>query len=232
MQTSGISLQRVEPHVNIIRSAYHALAAILGGAQSLHVDGYDEAYSVPGEESSLLGLRTQQLINAETQVTQVVDPLGGSFYVEALTDDIERRILDEVDEIEKMGGLPEAVAKGWLHHKVTSYLLDEERMVEDGTIKVVARNYFRDPNVKEPPVVTQPYDSKIRDQMVDKLKNWRKERDNDKTKRCLEGIVKAGKEGKNITYYTVEAARAGATEGEMRRAFTESFGTWRPPIYA
>ncbi len=232
VQTSGISLQRVEPFVNIVRAAYHALAAILGGAQSLHVDGYDEAYSVPGEESSLLGLRTQQLINAETQVTQVVDPLGGSFYVEALTDDIERRILDEIDEVEKLGGLPEAVAKGWLHHKVISYLLEEERMIEDGRIKVVARNYFRDPNVKEPPVVTQPYDSKIRDQMVDKLKKWRKERDNDKVKGCLEDIVRAGKEGKNITYYTVEAARAGATEGEMRRAFTESFGTWRPPVYA
>jgi len=231
VQTSGVSLQREEPYTNLMRSAYHALAAVLGGAQSLHVDGYDEAYSVPGEESSLLGLRTQQLIQAETQVTQVVDPLGGSFYVEALTDDIERRILDEVDEIEKLGGLPDAVAKGWLHNKVRNYLLSEQRMIEEGTIKIVGRNYFRDPNAKVPPIVTQAYDKKIRDDMVAKLQRLRGERDNDKVKGCLEAIVKAGKEDDNITYCTLEAARAGATEGEMRRAFTEAFGQWKPPIY-
>ncbi len=232
VQTSGVSLMREEPYNNLIRSAYHALAAIFGGAQSVHVDGYDEAYSVPGEEASLLGLRTQQIIQAETQVNEVVDPLGGSFYVEALTSDIERRIIDEIDEIEKMGGLPEAVAKGWLHSKVTNYLVQEERMIEDGTIKVVARNYFKSEDAKMPPIVTNPYDSSIRDAMVAKLQRLRQQRDNDKVKRSLENIVKACKEGKNITYYTLEAARAGATEGEMRRTTTEAFGLWKPPIYA
>ena len=232
VQTSGISLQRVEPYNNLIRSAYHALAAILGGAQSLHVDGYDEAYSVPGEESSLLGLRTQQIIQAETQVTQVVDPLGGSFYVEALTSEIENNILGEIDEIERIGGLPEAVAQGWLHRKVTDYLLHEERMIDDGTIKVVGRNYFPDPEAKIPPVVTQPFRKEVRDAMVAKLERVRRERDNDKAKRCLEAIVNAGRKGENITYHTLEAARANVTEGEMRRAFVEAFGSWKPPIYA
>jgi len=231
VQTSGVSLMREEPYNNLIRSAYHALAAILGGAQSLHVDGYDEAYSVPGEESSLLGLRTQQIIQAETQVTQVVDPLGGSFYIEALTNDIEGMILEEIDEIEKMGGLPKAVAKGWLHTKVTTYLLKEQKMIEEGAIKIVGRNYFEAPDAKMPPIVTQPYDEKIREQMIAKLQRLRSERDNDKVKGALEAIVKACKEGKNITYCTTDAARVGATEGEMRRAFTEAFGTWKPPIY-
>jgi methylmalonyl-CoA mutase N-terminal domain/subunit len=99
VQTSGVSLMREEPLNNIIRAAYHALSAVLGGVQSLHVDSYDEAYSVPTEEAALLSLRTQQIIQAETGVTEVVDPLGGSFYIEALTNDIEMRILDEVDEI-------------------------------------------------------------------------------------------------------------------------------------
>lgn len=232
VQTSGVSLMREEPYNNLIRSAYHALAAILGGAQSLHVDGYDEAYSVPGEESSLLGLRTQQILQAETQVTQVVDPLGGSFYVEALTNDIEKRILDEIDEIDKLGGLPEAVAQGWLHRKVQDYLLKEQRMIDDGTIKVVARNYFSNPDAKMPPIVTQPFDKKIRDAMIAKLRKLRQTRDNDKVKRALEALVNGAKRGENVAYHTLECARAGATEGEMRRAFVEAFGTWRPSVYA
>jgi len=98
VQTSGVSLMREEPMANVTRSAYHAMAAALGGAQSLHVDGYDEAYSVPSDVANLLALRTQQIIEAETQITQVVDPLAGSFYVEALTNKVEEMILDEIDE--------------------------------------------------------------------------------------------------------------------------------------
>ena len=232
VQTSGVSLVREEPMNNVVRSAYQALAAVLGGVQSLHVDSYDEAYSVPSEEASILSLRTQQIIEAETQVTQVVDPLGGSFYVEALTSDIEKRILDEIDEIEKMGGLVEVVASGWLHNKAARHIEREQKMIESGEIKVVGRNYFRDPNLKMPDVVVHEYDEKIAQQMRDKLTHLRQRRDNEKASNALRALVEACKHGENVMKYTVECARADCTEGEMRRAFTEAFGMWKSPIYA
>jgi len=231
VQTSGVSLTREEPMNNVVRAAYHGLAAALGGAQSLHVDSYDEAYSVPSEEASILSLRTQQIIEVETQVTQVVDPLGGSFYVEALTNQIEAKILDEVDEIERMGGIVEAVANGWLHKKVTEHIQREQKMIADGDIKVVGRNYFRAPDLKTPEVWVQEYDDNLRKAMCDKLARIRQHRDNEKVSNCLNALKQACKRGDNVMVYTLECARADVTEGEMRRAFVDAFGRWKPPIF-
>ena len=231
VQTSGVSLRREEPYNNVIRSAYHALAAVLGGAQSMHVDGFDEAYRVPSEESSLLALRTQQIIEAETQVTQVVDPLGGSFYVEALTNETEKRILDEVDEIERMGGITEAVDTGWLHRKVTDFIRHEMRMVDNDDIKIAGYNYFPAPEHELPELKLQETSVEIEDQMKAKLQRIRQQRDNEKASSCLNALTQAAKRGDNVTYYCLDAARAGATEGEMRRAFTEAYGSWRPSIF-
>jgi len=217
---------------NVIRSAYHALAAAMGGAQSLHIDGYDEAYSVPSDEANLLALRNQQVIEAETQVTQVVDPLAGSFYVEALTNRVEEKILDEIDEIERMGGLVEAVATGWLHNKVTRYIEREQQMIEDGTIKVVARNYFRDPNLKMPEIWVKEYDDSLGKAMRDKLASLRMRRDNEKVNNTLKALVETCKGDGNVMAACVECARADVTEGEMRRAFVDGFGMWRTPIFA
>jgi methylmalonyl-CoA mutase N-terminal domain/subunit len=231
VQTSGVSLTREEPMNNVIRAAYHALAAVLGGAQSLHVDSYDEAYSIPSVAASLLSLRTQQIIEAETQVTQVVDPLGGSFYVEALTSDIEKRILDEVDEIERMGGIVQAVASGWLHHKVARHIEREQRMLADGEIKVVGRNYYPDPDLKLPDVWVHEYDENIARQMRDKLARLRQQRDNEKASNALSALKEACRRGDNVMDYTLECARAEVTVGEMRRVFSEAFGSWKPPIF-
>ena len=231
VQTSGVSLTREEPMNNVVRSAYQALAAVLGGVQSLHVDSYDEAYSVPSEEASILSLRTQQIIEAETQVTQVVDPLGGSFYVEALTNDIEKRILAEVDEIERMGGIVEVVASGWLHNKVTRHIQREQKKIADGDIKVVGRNYFRDPDLKMPDVWVHEYDERIGKAMRDKLARIRQRRDNEKASNALNALKEACKRGDNVMAACVDCARADVTEGEMRRAFVEAFGLWKSPIY-
>ena len=231
VQTSGVSLTREEPTNNIVRAAYHALAAVLGGAQSLHVDSFDEAYTVPSKEGSILSVRTQQIIEAETQVTQVVDPLGGSFFVEALTNDIEKRILDEVDEIERRGGIVKVVTSGWLHNKVLRHILREQKMIANGEIKVVGRNYFRAPDLKMPDVWVHEYDENIARQMRDKLARLRQRRDNEKASSCLEALKEACKRGDNVMEYTLECAKADVTEGEMRRAFVEAFGSWKPPIY-
>jgi len=231
VQTSGVSLTREEPMNNVVRSAYQALAAVLGGVQSLHVDSYDEAYSVPSEEASILSLRTQQIIEAETQVTQVVDPLGGSFYVEALTNDIENRILAEVDEIERMGGIVEVVASGWLHNKVTRHIQREQKKIADGEIKVVGRNYFRAPDLKMPDVWVHEYDESIGQAMRDKLARIRERRDSEKVARALNALKEACRGDGNVMAACVDCARVDVTEGEMRRAFVEAFGLWKSPIY-
>ena len=232
VQTSGVSLMREEPLTNVVRSAYHALAAALGGAQSLHVDGYDEAFSVPSEEANLLALRTQQVLEAETQICQVVDPMAGSFYVEALSNKCEQMIINEIDEIEKLGGLVEAVDKGWLHEKVMKYIQAEQAMIEDGTIKVVARNYFRDPNLKMPEIWVKEYDQKLADAMSAKLARIRSSRDNEKAQAALKALEDAKNSGANVMALCVECARADVTKGEMRRAFIKAFGSWKSPIYS
>jgi methylmalonyl-CoA mutase N-terminal domain/subunit len=223
---------REEPLTNVDRSAYHAMAAALGGAQSLHVDGYDEAFSIPSEEANLLALRTQQVLEAETQITQVVDPMAGSFYVEALTNLIEQNIINEIDEIEKLGGLVEAVDKGWLHEKVSKNIQTEQALMEDGSIKIVARNYFRDPNLKMPEIWVKEYDQKLADAMTAKLARIRKDRDNNKAQTALNALKDAKKSNGNVMALCVECARADVTKGEMRRAFIEAFGSWKSPLYS
>jgi methylmalonyl-CoA mutase N-terminal domain/subunit len=231
VQTSGGSLAREEPMNNAVRAAYQALAAVLGGCQSLHVDAYDEAYSVPSEEASILALRTQQIIEAETQVTQVVDPLGGSFFVERLTDQIEELILDEVDEIERRGGIVAAVASGRLHGKVAGYIRREQKMLADGEIKIVGRNYFRSPGLKMPDIYVNQYDDSIGQQMRQKLARLRRRRDNRMATRSLNALKEACRQGGNVMAACVDCARADVTEGEMRRAFVEACGAWQPPVF-
>ena len=232
VQTSGSSLTREEPHVNLVRSAYHALAAVLGGCQSLHVDSFDEAYAVPSEVSSILALRTQQVIEAETQVTQVVDPLGGSYYVEKLTDELEEKILDEVCEIEKRGGIVEAVSSGWLHRKISSYIERQQRQVDGSEIKVVGRNLYQAAKSRRPDIKLHNYDESVDQLMREKLAALRKCRDSAQVDRCLEALKKSLKKGQNIMTACVACARANVTKGEMRRAFTEALGRWRSPIYS
>jgi len=229
VQTSGLSLTREEPMNNIVRAAYQALAAILGGAQSLHVDSYDEAYSVPSEEASLLSLRTQQVIQAETAVTDLVDPLGGSFYIESLTNAMEQSILDELDEIEKMGGLILAVEKGWLHRCIHDHIAKEQQMIADGRIKLIGRNYLRSAEAKVPDLWVHENDAEAEAMIGQKLRLRREQRDNQELWRRIDNLRLACRTNDNVMAFCVEAVRAGATKGEIRRAFSEAFGTWTPP---
>ena len=231
-QTSGLCLSsREEPMNNIVRAAYHALAAVFGGVQSLHVDSYDESYSVPTEAASQVSLRTQHILQEETAVTQVVDPLGGSFYVESLTDEIERMILDEITEIEEMGGIVAAVAKGWLHKKIAEYARHENEMIEQGEIKIVGRNYAKDTGIHIPEIDVFRYPKNVAERQRQKLEKLRRERDNEHVKTSLRALQEACKRGENIVPYCLEAIRANATEGEMAKVFRKAFGLWKPPAY-
>jgi methylmalonyl-CoA mutase N-terminal domain/subunit len=205
------------------------LAAVLTGTQSLHVDCLDEAFSVPSEKTLLPSVRTQQILEQETQVTQVVDPLAGSFYVEALTNKLEEGVLEELAEIEKMGGIADAIASGRLHREIASFIESENRAIERGEVKVVGRNIYKSKE-PEPEIEVSVYQPEVDRAERERLARIRDKRDNEKVSNSLNALTEACKRGDNVTYYTLEAARANATEGEMRRAFTEAFGVWKPPM--
>lgn len=230
VQTSGISLVREEPLNNIVRSAYEALAAVIGGVQSLHVDSYDEAYAVPSEEASLLSLRTQQILEHETGITSVVDPMGGSFYIEALTDEMEKRILDEITEIEEHGGYVEALANGFLLKKVYEYFYKEQKKLETGEIEIVAHNWQKSATGEEFEAFRYPVDAECK--QVDRLKKFKMERDASQVEKALKALNDACTTGMNVVPYTLDCARAGCTVGEQWNVFKEAFGLWvRPSIF-
>ncbi|MCL5069784.1 MAG: methylmalonyl-CoA mutase family protein [Actinobacteria bacterium] len=229
VQTSGITLTRQEPLNNIIRAAIQALSAVMGGVQSLHVDSYDEAYAVPTEEAALLSLRTQQIIQSETAVTEVVDPLGGSYYVEALTNGIEKRILDEVEEIEKLGGYVAAIEKGWIHRKVANHFHNEQAKIEKGDIRVVGLNCYKS-TYETPPINVFKYPLGVEERQAAKLAKLRETRNNTEAEKALKKLEEACAGHANIVPYSVQCARAGCTEGEIFKVFKKVFGLWKPPV--
>jgi methylmalonyl-CoA mutase N-terminal domain/subunit len=230
VQTSGVSLVQQEPLNNVIRAAYHALSAILGGAQSLHVDSYDEAYSVPTAEAALLSLRTQQILQEETGIIDVVDPLGGSYYIETLTSDIEKRILDEVDEIERGGGYVSAIESGQLHRKISSYFTNQQKEIEKGDIRIVAYNKYRS-DATPPPINVFSYPEGVEERQRERLARLRLSRDNERVGVALTALKEACRKGENILPFSVACARARCTEGELFKVFKEAFGLWKPPAF-
>ncbi len=229
VQTSGVSLTRQEPMNNVVRASYHALAAVLGGVQSLHVDSFDEAYSVPTEEAALLSLRTQQILREETGVTQVADPLGGSFYVESLTNEMERRILDEMEEIESRGGYVAAIKNGWIHRKISDYFRQERELAESGRIRVVAQNTYQSRD-KLPSINVFRYPRGAAERQKRRLDQLRQTRDNHKVAAALTGLEKSCRDGSNILPLAVQCAENGCSEGEMFAVFKKAFGLWKPPV--
>jgi methylmalonyl-CoA mutase N-terminal domain/subunit len=228
IQTSGVALVQQEPLNNVIRSTLHALAAILGGTQSLHVDSYDEAYSVPTEEAALLSLRTQQIIGEETGITDVVDPLGGSFYIEALTADLEQRILDELEEIEQRGGYVQGIADGSLHRKIVDYFSKQHEDIEKGEIRIVGLNAHIS-DTEPPPVNVFSYPEGVEEKQREKLAALRTKRDQSRVERALNDLERACLNKENVVPYSLECARARCTEGELFRVFKRAFGSWNPP---
>lgn len=227
VQTSGVSLTRREPLNNVIRAAYHALASVLGGAQSLHVDSFDEAYSVPTEEAALLSLRTQQVLQEETGICEVVDPLGGSYYVEALTNAIEERILGELDAIERQGGFVAVIESGWLHRKITDYFQQEREAVESGATRVVGENVHK-AGGEPPPIDVFQYPQGVEEHQKKRLEELRRRRDSRRVERSLCALEEVCRSGANLVSASVECARAGCSEGEVFKVFKRAFGLWRP----
>ncbi|BAN90522.1 coenzyme B12-dependent mutase [Aeropyrum camini SY1 = JCM 12091] len=233
-QTAGVSLVVQEPYNNIVRTAIEALAAVLGGTQSLHTNSFDEPFRVPSEFAAKIALRTQQIIAYETGVADTIDPLGGSYYIEWLTDEIEERAWKYIDKIEAMGGMLEAVKRGYPQKEVTESAYKFQRDLEEGRKFIVGVNIFRSDSIDEARnVPLLEFDQEeIEERQKRRVKEVRKMRNQERWRRALDNLRRAAERGENIMPYVLEAARAYATLGEIMGTLKEVYGVYvEPPEY-
>ncbi|MDY6793954.1 MAG: methylmalonyl-CoA mutase family protein [Actinomycetota bacterium] len=230
VQTAGCSLTAQQPMINIIRTAYQALEAVLGGTQSLHTNSFDEAICLPSEESVRLAVRTQEVIQEETGVTSVIDPLAGSYYVESLTRELEDRIWEYFTTIEEMGGIVEALNTGWLFNEMSKAFNKRRRDQESGEEKVIGVNcYVAEGEVPAPPFRTNPRAEEIE---IARLEKLRDERDGDEVERLLDELRGVCEARENVLPKVSELTAAGATLGEITSVYREIWGIWQLPFVA
>ena len=228
-QTAGSSLTAQQPDNNVIRVTIQTLAAVLGGTQSLHTNSKDEALALPTEASVRVALRTQQIVAHESGITNTVDPLAGSYYLEQLTDDIEKEAWDYINRIEKMGGMVQAIEAGYVQKEIQDSAYRYQKAVESGDRVVVGVNKFT-MEEKEPSglLKVDPALGKIQ---VKKLQDVRKTRDNSKTADTLQALGEAAKDTKtNLMPFIMEAVRSYATLGEISNVLRKEFGEYRESI--
>jgi len=233
-QTAGVSLTAQQPWLNIVRTAYEALAAVLGGTQSLHTNSFDEPFRVPSEFAAKIALRTQQILAYETGVADTIDPCGGSYYVEWLTDEIEERAWKYIDRIERMGGMLEAVKKGYPQREITETSYKFQRDVEERRKFIVGVNIFVEEEVEEiRNVPLLEFDQEEIEERQKKRVKWvRESRDQQRWKRALDELRRAAEKGENVMPYILNAAKAYATLGEIMGTLKEVYGVYvEPPIY-
>jgi methylmalonyl-CoA mutase N-terminal domain/subunit len=227
-QTAGVSLTVQQPLNNIVRVAIQALAGVLGGTQSLHTDAFDEALALPTDKAALIALRTQQIIAEETGVANTVDPLGGSYFVEALTNKMEQGALDYFDRIDAMGGMVEAVEKGFPQREIQESAYQYQKALERGEQTIVGVNkYSMVGEVQEVPTLV--IDESVRHQQVERLEKTRARRDAGEVARTLEAIRKAAQRSENTMPSTIAAVRAYATLGEICSALRDVYGVYEEP---
>ena len=224
-QTGGSTLTAQQPLNNVTRVTIQALAAVLGGTQSLHTNGYDEALSLPTEQAAGLALRTQQIIAHESGVTQTVDPLGGSYFVENLTDEIERKAQQYIDTIDKMGGAVAAIEQGYMQEQIARSAYKYQQAIEDGSKVIVGVNKFKTDAVAEPDLLR--IDESIRVTQSEKLKALKAKRDAAKAKQCLQNIHQAVVAGTNIMPPVIEAVDAYCTLGEIADVLRNVYGEYK-----
>ncbi|MEW5912465.1 MAG: methylmalonyl-CoA mutase family protein [Thermodesulfobacteriota bacterium] len=229
VQTAGAALTAQQPLNNITRAAYHALAAVLGGAQSVHVDGYDEALCIPTELASLTALRSQQILQLETGVTRSIDPLGGSFMVESLTNQMEAAVLAKLAQIEERGGILRAVEEGWLHQEIADAAYQHQQGVESGDVAMVGVNCFRmDEEPHQIEIFAVPETLSVQRA---KLERILAQRDPAAARRALESVRRCCREEGNLMETLLEAVPAMLTQGEITKVLQEHYGTWTPPLF-
>jgi methylmalonyl-CoA mutase N-terminal domain/subunit len=224
-QTAGCSLTWQQPYNNVVRTAVQALAGVLGGAQSLHTNSLDEAYALPGEEAVTLALRTQQIIAHETGVTAVADPLGGSHYVEALTDEIERRALAYMERIDSMGGMIPAIERNYPQGEIANASYDYQRRIESGRQVIVGVNRFT--QEEEQKLKLLQIDPIVEKTQLEKLRWLRQQRDAARVQAALDALRNAAAGAGNTIPCILDAVRSYATIGEICQTLGGVFGGWQ-----
>jgi len=229
VQSAGSTHTTQEPLNNVIRIAFQVLAGALGGAQSIHANGYDEGICLPTDQSMLISIRTEQIAALESNVTNTIDPLGGSYYVESLTNELEERAWEYVRKIEDMGGMMQAVASGWVHKEYREATIEHERRLESGEASIIGVNKFRlEKEPHEVPILE--WDPQAPYTRIEKLKRFKKQRDQAKVARALEDLEEVTRRGENVFPAVMEAVRGKATLGEIAGMQTKVYGVWRYPI--
>jgi methylmalonyl-CoA mutase, N-terminal domain len=230
-QTSGVSLTWQQPLNNIVRTAVEAFAAVLGGTQSLHTNSYDEAWALPTEDAATVALRTQQIIAEETGVTDVIDPLGGSYYLEWLTDEMEERAYRYFDKIDQLGGVLEAIKQGYIQREIANTAYLKSHQMETGGRPVVGVNKYIQEGEK--PIDYLKVNPTLRKKAVTRLHSLRRKRDEKKMQRSLEELRRAFETSDTNTIYPMlEAVKSYATLQEIMDVGREIFGGWKEPILA
>jgi methylmalonyl-CoA mutase, N-terminal domain len=225
-QTAGVSLTAQQPEVNLVRTAIEAMAAVLGGTQSLHTNSFDEALALPTEQAVRVALRTQQIIAEETGVTNTIDPLAGSYFVEALTDRMEHKAYEYFAKIDELGGMVEAIKTGYPMREIADAAFRYQQEVESGVRKVVGVNAYTEGDDHQTPLLR--IDPAFEVDQVRRVQAVRQRRDEELVGAALERLEQAARDpDENIMPYLLDATRANATEGEMVQALQLVFGTYR-----
>lgn len=231
-QTAAASLTKPQYKNNIMRTSFQALSAVLGGAQSLHTNGMDEAFAIPTEEAMRIALRTQQVVAYETHATNVVDPMGGSYYVEALTTQYEKEIFKILDEIESKGGTIKLIEEGWFQRHIADFAYDSALKKASGERSLLGVNMYVDKD-EEFDIELHPYDNSTATRQIDRLNRVRRERDENKVQKLLDQLVTvAQNESENMMPITIELVREGASMGDIVEKLKGIWGTYREtPVF-
>jgi methylmalonyl-CoA mutase N-terminal domain/subunit len=224
-QTAGVSLTAQQPLNNVVRTAIEALAGVLGGTQSLHTNSFDEALALPTEEAVRVALRTQQIIAEETGVANTIDPLAGSYFVEALTDRLEEKAYQYFAKIDELGGMVEAIKTGYPQREIADAAFRYQRELETGVRKLVGVNAHTEGQDEELQILR--IDPRFEADQVTRVRALRERRDHRRAEATLTALTEAARDPEeNLMPYLLEATRAEVTEGEMVQALQMVFGTY------
>ncbi len=226
-QTAGVSLTAQQPMNNIVRVAIQALAGVLGGVQSMHTNSMDETLALPTEQSVMVALRTQQILAEETGITNTIDPLGGSYAVEALTDRMEREALEYIDKIDELGGMLKAIEVGYPQREIAEAAFLYQRQLEQGVKTVVGVNKYSIP--EEIPIEVLKIDPAMEERQIQRVRKMKRERNSSALKEALKRVAEACRSGENLMEPICEAVRRQATVGEISDIYRAEFGVYKDP---
>jgi methylmalonyl-CoA mutase N-terminal domain/subunit len=227
-QTAGSTLTAQQPENNIVRTAIQAMAAVLGGTQSLHTNSYDEALALPTEQAARIALRTQQIIAYESGAAQTIDPLAGSYYIETLTNEIEKRAAEYLGKVEVLGGMLKAIERGFVQQEIQNAAYEYQQQVDSQEAVVVGVNRFEVEEEKAIPI--QRIDPALEPKQVERVRALRTKRDSGPWKAALAGVEDAARSGANVMPKILTAVEANATVGEISDAMRRVFGEYREAV--